>query len=682
MNVDALDTTRWNHYAEQDPPFICSQKIGMTTNDDEIMVRMTVWCDQANTSYDEDDPGMPLDEVFTASFNELIIGLGNEFHVDSMTRVAFPAALQEEQAERVQVDSDEPPLPEVDREALAEELVSDETLLDTVDVPGLPERRAAWRKLPQRVRIAIRRLRRQFGHCPRNVLVSLLRAARVEKQYVEAVKLHRCTICEDNAPKGKSHKTSLPYEYRFGACLGIDLLEIKDSTGAVYTCLNMVDMGTTFQQLHVIRKGHNATSAQVIKTLSDRWFSWSGFPKQIVCDRGLHFRGELPSFCGRHGIQMRNAPPETPEAIGRVERHGGIAKAMMKKMCAEVQPYNIEQMQRCANEICLVKNSTARVGGFSPSQWVLGQNPRGTPTFMNEEALADLGAVGDAADPESMFMIQHEARAAAKRAFVYLDTNKRIARAMLKNAAPIKMVYQVGDVVSFRKDNNTGGKTKWSVASRVIGHEGERDIWVLCENTPVLVSAHNLRPANDAEALAHSILQGQPIVPDEVIGESQRFVDARSREEQEQTPEVENPEQLVEVPFPERMEVIDEEGEEVGEEEESRAESSNRRMPIRRENPTRRVRQRTEGEMSTASGGASTVSAEIPASADSMAAPGQPSAWPNPRDSLNDLPEPLRRHFETQRNQANQANRGIVGMATKNASTPMGPRSRFVAWNS
>ena len=74
--------------------------------------------------------------------------------------------------------------------------------------------------------------------------------------------------------------------------------------------------------------------------------------------------------------------------------------------------------------------------------------------------------------------------------------------------------------MSFRKDNNTGGRTKWSVASRVIGHEGERDIWVLCENTPVLVSAHNLRPASDAEALARSILQGQPIVPAEVIGEA------------------------------------------------------------------------------------------------------------------------------------------------------------------
>ena len=59
-------------------------------------------------------------------------------------------------------------------------------------------------------------------------------------------------------------------------------------------------------------------------------------------------------------------------------------------------------------------------------------------------------------------------RAEARRAFVQLDTPKRVQRAMLKNASPIDMKSSVGDIVCFRKDNNTGGKTRWSVASRVI----------------------------------------------------------------------------------------------------------------------------------------------------------------------------------------------------------------------
>ena len=49
----------------------------------------------------------------------------------------------------------------------------------------------------------------------------------------------------------------------------------------------------------------------------------------------------------------------------------------------------------------------------------------------------------------------------------------------------------------------------------------------LCENSRVVVSAHSLRPANDSEALARAILNGEEIVPGEIIEEDQRFVDAR-----------------------------------------------------------------------------------------------------------------------------------------------------------
>ena len=98
---------------------------------------------------------------------------------------------------------------------------------------------------------------------------------------------------------------------------------------------------------------------------------------------------------------------------------------------------------------------------------LLGQNPRGTTSsFLNEEAFADLGAIQDQADPESVFHFHHAASAEARRAYVQLDTSKR-------------------------------------------------------------VPAHSLRPANDSGALARAILNGEEITPSEVIGEDQRFVDAR-----------------------------------------------------------------------------------------------------------------------------------------------------------
>ena len=123
-------------------------------------------------------------------------------------------------------------------------------------------------------------------------------------------------------------------------------------------------------------------------------------------------------------------------------------------------------------------------------------------------------------DPESRFALIHQARNEAKKAFVHLDTSKRVQRALLRNAKPLPYTYAVGDVVCFRRDKT--GKTVWSTAPRIIGFEGNQNenVWVLCQNVPVLVSAQNLRPAQDAEALGHAVLQGEAILPESLSKDS------------------------------------------------------------------------------------------------------------------------------------------------------------------
>ena len=136
---------------------------------------------------------------------------------------------------------------------------------------------------------------------------------------------------------------------------------------------------------------------------------------------------------------------------------------------------------------------------------------------MDEEGWTDLGTIRDRIDPDSIFALQHKARMDAKKAFVELDCSKRVQRALLRNAQPIYENYEVGDIVCFRRDFNG-----------VIGKEGDKKVWVLCENIPVLVDGRNLRPANDAEALGRLILHGHDIVPEEIIKEhgQQAFEDA------------------------------------------------------------------------------------------------------------------------------------------------------------
>ena len=159
---------------------------------------------------------------------------------------------------------------------------------------------------------------------------------------------------------------------------------------------------------------------------------------------------------------------------------------------------------------------------------------------MSEDQFADLGAIEDQVDPESRFAFQHQPRLEAKKAFIHLDTSKRVQLALLRSATPIPHTYSVGDVVCFRRDNQPG-KTTWSLASRVIGHEGNenQNVWVLCENIPVLVSAQNIRPAGDAEALAHANLHGHSIILEAIVRGQQEFEDATAVPAEDSTAPVE-----------------------------------------------------------------------------------------------------------------------------------------------
>ena len=82
-------------------------------------------------------------------------------------------------------------------------------------------------------------------------MIHLLRAARVRSEFIEAVKLHRCTACEETSRKKPTHKTALPHNYPFNHSLGIDVFEIIDAGGSKFQVLNMTDLGTTFQLCEV-----------------------------------------------------------------------------------------------------------------------------------------------------------------------------------------------------------------------------------------------------------------------------------------------------------------------------------------------------------------------------------------------------------------------------------------------
>eukprot|EP00438_Fugacium_kawagutii_P009145 Skav206186 [mRNA] locus=scaffold1844:100592:105303:- [translate_table: standard] len=417
LHVDVTHTERWEHHVTPQIPFITDSGLAFTTNSDDLREAFESWATNKT-----------MDEVLSWDFVIWLQEWSHDVQLDDRLSVAFPATVEED----LEGSEDRPVLDGVfSQEDIIlpdqEEMIREEMFVDEIDIPGLPpdetERRRLWKQLPQRVRIGVRRLHRAFGHVPKNTLINLLRAAKVRKEFIDAVKVHRCEICEKTGPKKPTHKTQLPSEYTFNHTLGIDILEVLDSKGEKYQVLNMVDIGTTFQLSEIIKVGAGQPSSKAcLDALIKRWFSWAGLPVQVLCDRGLHNRGVLQKYLDEVGVQVKHVALESPESLGRVERHGGLMKAMFRKVCAEI------------NAHCK-------------------------------------------ADVESIFALQHMARIEAQKAFVHLDCSRRVQKALTHNVASFEREYSVGDLVTFRRDNQRGG-TRWSPTCRVIGHEGQKNVWL------------------------------------------------------------------------------------------------------------------------------------------------------------------------------------------------------------
>ena len=313
--------------------------------------------------------------------------------------------------------------------------------------------------------------------------------ARAPPEYIQACRHFWCGACEDTKPKPQSTKVALPKDYVVGRNLGIDVLEVKDIADEPYLCLNILDVGTTFQQVVLLRQGHGSPSSrECLDSFVSLWVGWAGWPQTLSCDRGVHKRCVFARAQAQHGVLIRQAGVESPE-------HGGLFKAVLKRMVADHAVQGIDDIKVAIAEAVSTKNNLGRNGGFSPSQWVFGTLPRGPGDQFDEQEFADLGPLQGQLEPSTAVARRAELGASARRALIREDCGRRVARAALRNATPLVGEYATGDIVCYRKDDQG-----WSPACRLVGFDGNKTAWLICAGVPVCAAVDRLRPATSAEA--------------------------------------------------------------------------------------------------------------------------------------------------------------------------------------
>ena len=99
----------------------------------------------------------------------------------------------------------------------------------------------------------------------------------------------------------------------------------------------------------------------------------------------------------------------------------------------------------CNNEIV---NDTARKGGSSPSQRVLGKSPRSVGDVCDADEFAVIGVQQERIDPQSAFNKLARLRLACTEALAHIDCSHKVAAVTLRKAAPVPAV---GDIISFKR---------------------------------------------------------------------------------------------------------------------------------------------------------------------------------------------------------------------------------------
>eukprot|EP00959_Pyramimonas_sp_CCMP1952_P054455 1138654-Pyramimonas_sp.AAC.1 len=92
----------------------------------------------------------------------------------------------------------------------------------------------------------------------------------------------------------------------------------------------------------------------------------------MVLDRGLRNRRVFLQWVKSRGIDLRDAGVESPEQMGRAERHGGLWKNILKNVVRDKKVSGLDEVIFAASEVDNTKNEMSRVVGFAPAQWVLG----------------------------------------------------------------------------------------------------------------------------------------------------------------------------------------------------------------------------------------------------------------------------------------------------------------------
>ena len=218
----------------------------------------------------------------------------------------------------------------------------------------------------------VQTLHRNLGHPSAEKLTDLLEVRGASPEVLEVARQYHCATCDMFKKPAQASPSSAKVVTTFNDQLQCDVFWIKSGQNK-FPILSMIDAATKWQAATLLQAERGDC---LIDALQRCWLALFGPPAQLITDEGRGWLSdEFTRFTDELALQHTVAPGEAHERLALVERRHAVLRKSCELYLRETAQEGGSAIREALIYVVPQLNAQPNASGYSPSQWLLGQQP-------------------------------------------------------------------------------------------------------------------------------------------------------------------------------------------------------------------------------------------------------------------------------------------------------------------
>ena len=330
----------------------------------------------------------------------------------------------------------------------------------------------------------LRTIHANLGHPSNQVLHRTLKEAGASPEVLQKALTFECIHCARRGHAAPHRTSQIPQAQAKWEVVSVDTFwwhsPHKDPTGNPrehVVGISFMDEASDYHLAAIVRSGTkkqgSIRSEEFRNTFSRDWLRILPKPESLRFDDEGSFRDQrLIQWLEAQAIRISVIAGEAAWQVGKHSRHLEVLKENMSLLASELGPeVSAEELLSLS---LAAKNEMHSLKGYSPNQWVFGQNKNRIQSYLQHGNHLPTSSVRNNSET---FEEALQRSNAARQTFLKADSRRRVLRAARGHARKTQE-FEMGQLVYFyRKGRNNTSKHEagWHGPARVVAIEKQGD---------------------------------------------------------------------------------------------------------------------------------------------------------------------------------------------------------------